>query len=55
MSKKTTRNWRNLLEPAEKLELDRLDKRIKKLTVEASSLRWQRNRIQNRATVRAGK
>ena len=49
------RKWRDHLTPEEKRELVRLDKIISEAERMAEVPRMQRARIQNRATVRAGK
>lgn len=49
------RNWRESLSAEEKAALKALETRIKELAEEIGLLRFQRLRIQNRATVRAGK
>lgn len=50
---RSTRDWRNYLTPEERREIARIDRQIAKLGQQATTLRTERNRIQNRATVRA--
>lgn len=52
---KKTRAWRKHLTKSEAIALERIDARIKKLDGDLMALRAQRQRIQNRATARAGK
>lgn len=53
--KRNSRDWRAFLTPEEKREVARLDKIIAKAERMAELPRWRRQKIQNRATVRAGK
>jgi hypothetical protein len=49
------RNWERHLTSAERRELADLDRQIKTLDEQSTNLRGRRQRIQNRATARAGK
>jgi hypothetical protein len=53
-TKTTSRDWRAHLTPEEKRELARLEKVIAQAEAMAELPRLRRQRIQNRATVRAG-
>lgn len=54
-SRKPGRDWRSFLTPEEKREIARLEKEIAKAVEAADTARRKRQKIQNRATVRAGK
>lgn len=53
--KRTKRDWRACLTPAERKRLATLERELTKLDSKVMLLRAERTRIQNRATVRAGK
>jgi hypothetical protein len=53
--KRTTREWRAHLTPAEKKRLSVIETRLAAMKTKTADLRAERDRIQNRATVRAGK
>ena len=54
-SRPNKRNWERHLTSAERRELADLDRQIKTLDEQSTNLRGRRQRIQNRATARAGK
>lgn len=49
------RHWRKELTPEERVEVTRLEREITKIERQVLALRNERKKIQNRATVRAGK
>jgi hypothetical protein len=53
--RRTTRDWRARLTGPEKKRLAAIEKELATLDAKNLVLRAERNRIQNRATVRAGK
>jgi hypothetical protein len=53
--KRTTRDWRKYLTADEKAELAAVEREIEALKTKVTLKTVKRNRIQNRATVRAGK
>jgi len=53
--KRTTREWRAYLTAAEAKRLATIEKKIAEMKTKTADLRAERDRIQNRATVRAGK
>ena len=53
--RRTTRDWRAKLTAPEKKRLAAIEKELATLDTKNLVLRAERNRIQNRATVRAGK
>lgn len=55
MSRRTTRDWKAHLTAAEKKRLAVIDREMDALETKIVLLRAERTRIQNRATVRAGK
>lgn len=53
--KRSTREWRSFLTADEKKELASIEREIKELKAKIAKAKSQRNRVQNRSTVRAGK
>jgi polyhydroxyalkanoate synthesis regulator phasin len=49
------RDWRKEMTPEERAEVARLEREISKIERQVLALRNERKKIQNRATVRAGK
>lgn len=53
--KRTKRDWRAYLTPAEKKRLAAVEREIEVLETKITLAKAERNRVQNRATVRHGK
>lgn len=52
---RTKRDWRACLTPAERKRLATIEAKLADMKTKTADLRAERDRIQNRATVRAGK